>query len=262
MEFKVEDKEQANTLFKFFEKWYMESVASDAHEEELRKGLRKFKKLIVKAPKNTKYSDIFVSSGNKSAWIEVKMNHSDNLPNPRFFYDGSKWGSTYDTPAAKIMVKLLNESPESKKFINEIKTFTKVKNPKMGSGFDKSDPSYIGLDKLQKFFAKRNDQYFFRKEGVDVAKIVAAHYTSGKAEPAQYIQTGDDFYLFGPSNPMGLPAGIPVLKGKGNVKARFSMRSGSYEIQAEIKFDPKTIQHSAYSILPGSKKKNPFEKYR
>lgn len=261
MEFKVTGKQSEN-MFKVLENWYNESAASDAHEESLRESLRKFKKLIVKAPKNTKYSDIFVSSGNKQAWIEVKMNHSDNLPNPRFFYDGKSWGSTYDTPAAKIMVKLLNESPESKKFIGEIKAFTKIKSPKMGSGFDKNDPSYVGLDKLRKFFAGKNDQYFFRKEGVDVAKIVAAHYTSGKAEPAQYIQTGDDFYLFGPSNPMGLPAGIPVLKGKGAVKARFSMRSSAYEIQAEIKFDTKTIQHSAYSILPGSKKKNPFDKYR
>jgi len=250
------------SLYKFLEDWYNESAASDAHEENLRKELRKFKKLVVTKPPNTKYSDIGVSSGNKKAWIEVKMNHSDNLPNPRFYYDGKQWGSTYETPIAGEMVKLFNKSPECKKFIADLSRFLKIKNPKIGKGFKQDDPSYVSLDKLKKFMATRQDQYFYRSSGVDVAKIVSAHYMSGKAEKTQYIQTGDDFYLLSKENPMNLPAGIPILKGTGKVSARVSIRSSSYEIQAEIKFDPKTMTHSAFSILPGSKKKNPFEKYR
>lgn len=264
MEFKVQGK-QAKNIYTLLEEWYHynETPASDAHEEALRAGLRKFKKLdAVKSPKNTKYSDIFVAAGNKKAWIEVKMGHKDNLPNPRFYYDG-KWKSTYATPAAPIVVKWLNADADTAAFIEDIKKFFKIENPKLGAGFGKNDPNWISVDKLRKFFAKRNDQYFFRKENVDITKIVAGHYLSGKAEETQYLQTKDDFYLFdGAINPMGLPAGIPVLKAKGDVKVRFGMRSDSYEIQAEIKFDTSTLAHSPYSILPGSKKKHPFEKYR
>lgn len=268
MEFKVTDKKQAKTIFQFLEDWhneivkYNESPASESHEENLRVALRKFKKLVVKAPKNTKYSDIFVSSGNKESWIEVKMNHSDQLMNFRFFYDNGKWQSTYNTPA-DIVADMMNKNPQSKKFISDLKIFSKIKNPKIGAGFNKSDQSYISAETLRKFFAKRDNQYIIKQPGSDISGLLEKHLIKGKQEPAYYLQAGDDFYMIGNKNPLNLPADIPrIRKNTGTVAVRVGVRTAGYEIQPEIKFDTKTLPPSQYSILPGSKKKNPFEKYR
>ena len=37
-----------------------------------------------------KFSDILIE-GPKTSWVEVKMNHTDNLHNIRYFYDDGMW---------------------------------------------------------------------------------------------------------------------------------------------------------------------------
>ncbi len=261
MEFKVTGK-QSDNMFKLLEKWYNESEDSNAHEAALLNGLKKFKKLIVTPSPNPKYSDIGVQAGNKKSWIEVKMNHTDQLMNFRFFYDGKKWDTTYAGPSAKFVAAALNTNPLAKKFIADLKAFSKIKNPKIGAGFDKTDPSFISADILRKFFAGRDNQYILKQDKVNISKLIEDHLQKGKQEPAHYMQTADDFYMMGNVNPLKLPNSIPRTNVTGPIAVRVGVRTKGYEIQPEIKFDKKQLPHSAYSILPGSKKKNPFDKYR
>lgn len=250
----------------FLEEVYTESPDSDAYEIAVAKHINKNKKLKAnRFVAGTDYSDVHIETSNgKEAWLEVKMNHEDNLVNTRFFYDGKKWDSSYTTPIVKNVLDELNNNVDAKRFIKDLKDFTGFKNPKLGSSKQFSGESeYVSLEKLQKFFSKRQDQYIFKLEEVDVAKILKTHLIKGKTAPANYIQTGDDFYLLDKNhNPLNLPNDIPILKGKGRMAVRIGMRSSKYEIQTEFKFKAKTMFPSDYSAKPGTKKKSPFEKYK
>ena len=101
------------------------------------------------------------------------------------------------------------------------------------------------------------NRYIATESNVNLGKIVTDHYLKGKAEPAYYMQAGDDFYMIGTKNPLNLPRDIPVLQGNGPFKVRIATRSQFYEVQAEIKID--SMPKSKYSCKPGTKKKNPFE---
>jgi hypothetical protein len=93
---------------------------------------------------------------------------------------------------------------------------------------------------------------------MDLGKIVTEHYTLGKAEPAYYMQAGDDFYRISNKDPLKLGATIPLLAGMGDFKVRVSTRSEYYEVQAEIKIAK--MPDSKFSVKPGTSKKNPFIK--
>ena len=78
----------------------------------------------------TQYSDVKLTlDGGEVAWLEVKMNHTDNLTNYRIFYDGRKWDTTYTTTAAKKAVEIMNKSQEAKDFIKAIEKFSGIKAP-------------------------------------------------------------------------------------------------------------------------------------
>jgi hypothetical protein len=124
------------------------------------------------------------------------------------------------------------------------------------------DPEAVPLESMRSFFDDKvfKSRYILERENVNIAKIVIDHYTKGKAEPAYYLQAADDFYLVGPTDPLGLNKGlspkIPVISGMGDFRVRVSTRSRFYEVQAEIKI--KKLKSSPYSAMEGSKKKNPF----
>ena len=84
--------------------------------------LDKIKGVTAERPKvSPAYADIYVTAQNRNAcWIEVKINHTDNLGNPRVFYDGKKWDTTYTKSAAFKAVELLNKSDETKRFLEAI----------------------------------------------------------------------------------------------------------------------------------------------
>ena len=102
------------------------SAKSDQHEQAVADYINSMSN--VKAERSTlgvAYSDIYVKFNNKEAWLEVKMNHTDNLANPRVFYDG-KWQTTYKTPAALYTVEQLNASAQTQKFISDISKYTGI----------------------------------------------------------------------------------------------------------------------------------------
>lgn len=236
------------------------SAASDKFENDVARNINKLPGIDATRPKvSTEYSDVLLKYKNLKVWVEVKMSHTDNLSNPRVFYEKGKWGTTYKTPAAKHTVDILNKSAQAKKFIKDIAKFSgipekQIKIPTTKSGL--KEPGAVPLMVMKAFFDQPNvNRYIANEEKYNLGDVVTEHYTIGKAEPAYYMQAGDDFYMISKKNPLGIK-GIPVLKGEGDFKVRVSTRSEFYEVQAEIKI--KEMPDSKFSVAPGTKKANPF----
>jgi len=237
------------------------SVASDKFEKDVALEVNKTKGIKASRPSvGTDYSDVKIEHKTIKTWLEVKMSHKDNLSNPRVYYDKGKWQTTYTTPAATAAVDILNKSQQAKKFIKDIAKFSGIpekiiKIPTTKSGL--KEPGAVPLAVMKSFFDRPGvNRYITNEENQDLGKLVTEHYTIGKAEPAYYMQAGDDFYLVSNKNPLKLDSKIPLLKGKGDFKVRVSTRSEFYEVQAEIKIDE--MPTSKYSVAPGTKKINPF----
>ena len=240
------------------------SAASDLYEQNIAKAINSVKGMVAKRPPgDTALSDVLIVKHNNKpvrTWVEVKMNHTDNLSNPRVFYAGGKWQTTYKTPAAKAAVDILNQSPDAKRFVKSIAKFAGIPANKVIIPTNKgmlSDPNAVPLDVMKKYFDQPGiNRYIANETDYNLGKLVTEHYTIGKKEPAYYMQAGDDFYLISKSNPLGLAKDIPLLSGRGDLTVRVATRSEYYEVQAEIKI--KNMPASKFSIKPGTGKKNPF----
>jgi hypothetical protein len=239
------------------------SALSDKYERDVAHNINGIPGVKAERPTvGTDYPDVKLTYNNKKTWLEVKMNHSDNLSNPRMFYKDGKWQTTYKTPAAAAAVEILNNSPATKKFLTEISKFSGIpmkdlKIPTSKTGL--KEPGAVPLHIMKAYFAKPGiNRYIANKENEDLGKVVTDHYTIGKTEPAYYMQAGDDFYKISNKDPFGFGSGVPLLKGVGDFKVRIGTRSEFYEVQAEIKI--KKMPDSDYSLKPATKKKNPFLK--
>jgi hypothetical protein len=239
------------------------SAASDKYEKDVADNVDKIPGLVAtRPPGDTAYADVKITYKNVTAWMEVKMNHTDNLSNPRVFYHSGKWQTTYKTPSAKAAVDILNADPKTELFLKNLSKFSgipfkDIKIPTTKSGL--KEPGAVPLETMKRFFAQPSvNRYIANKEKMDLGKVVTDHYTKGKAEPAYYMQAGDDFYKISTKDPFKLGSAIPILKGTGDFKVRVSTRSEFYEVQAEIKI--MNMPDSRYSVKPGTKKLNPFLK--
>ena len=120
-----------------------------------------------------------------------------------------------------------------------------------------SKPGAVPLHVMKSYFEQPNvNRYIAEQTNVDMGKLVTQHYTIGKAEPAYYMQAGDDFYRISGKDPFKLGARIPLLRGRGNFKVRVATRSQFYEIQAEVKITD--MPNSNFSLAPDTRKRNPF----
>jgi len=238
----------------------MESPASDRYEADVAMNIDAMEGISAERPKvSTKYSDVKLTlDGGEVAWLEVKMNHTDNLTNPRIFYTGRKWDTTYNTTAAKRAVEIMNKSQEASDFIKAIEKFSGIKAPLIPTTkTGLRDKKAVPLDVMKEYFSQPGiNRYITTLPNVDLGKVVTDHYLKGKAEPAFYMQAGDDFYMVGRTNPLGVPKDVPVLSGQGPFKVRIATRSKYYEVQAEVKI--MQMPDSKYSCKPGTSKKNPF----
>lgn len=242
------------------------SAASDKYEADVAKNINSIPGVVAKRPPgDTALSDVLIEKYNNRSvreWVEVKMSHTDNLSNPRVFYDAGRWQTTYKTPAAKAAVDILNSSQQAKKFIKDIAEFSGIpvryiKIPTSKTGLREEGAVPLKIMKLY-FDQPGINRYIANQENYNLGKLVTEHYTKGKKEPAHYMQAGDDFYLISRANPLDLHSDIPLLSGRGDFKVRVSTRSEFYEVQAEIKITD--MPDSRYSVKPGTKKKNPFLK--
>lgn len=254
------------TLHEYIQRVLLESDNSDAYERLVADNINNLSDNIhATRPKvSAAYSDVLVEIDDiGSSWLEVKMNHSDNLSNPRVFYDGLKWDTTYKTPAAAYAIASLNSSEKAAEFVRQVSEFSNIEHvilPTSISGL--KNPLAVPLETMRSFVDGRENRYIITVPDVDIGDLVTKHYTLGKKEPAYYIQAADDFYLIGDTDPLGLNAfnveEIPVLAGIGDFKIRVATRSDFYEIQAEIKIKKMMPTSSPYSVLSGSSKINPF----
>lgn len=239
------------------------SAASDKYEKDVADNVNKIPSIkATRPPGDTAYADVKITKGGVTTWMEVKMNHTDNLSNPRVYYHSGKWQTTYKTPVAKHAVDILNSSADAKKFIKEIAEFSgipvrSIKIPTSKGGL--KEEGAVPLDVMKRYFNRPSvNRYIANSPNMNLGKIVTEHYTIGKAEPAYYMQAGDDFYRISNKDPLKLGANIPLLAGQGDFKVRVSTRSEFYEVQAEIKIAK--MPDSKYSVKPGTNKKNPFLK--
>jgi len=240
------------------------SATSDRYEKEVADTINMMAGMAAERPSvSTSYPDVLITLHNNKrvhTWLEVKMNHTDNLSNPRAFYKDGKWQTTYKTPAATAMVEELNKSTETKAFIQNIAKFSGIDPKKIVIPTTLSllkDPNAVPLDVMKQYMNQPGvNRYIMNKENYNLGDVVTKHYTIGKEEPAYYMQAADDFYMISRKNPLKLPRNIPELKGMGDFKVRVSTRSAYYEVQAEIKI--KKMGSSNYSVKPGTRKKNPF----
>lgn len=241
--------------------------AADKYELDVAKYIRSFGIDAERPSVSAKWSDIVIHHPVKrpfkqSIWLEVKMNHTDNLGNTRVFFDGEKWGASPEktgglSPLKQFCVDTLNNSNDAKKFVEDLAIFSnmrQIKIPTTLSGLN--DPKAVPLEVMKKFFQTRN-RYILKTSRMDMGKLVTAHYLEGKEAPAYYMQAGDDFYMIGKENPLGVPRDVPLLSGTGEFKMRVSTRSRFYEVQPEVKI--MDMPTSRYSLKPGTRKKNPFE---
>lgn len=241
------------------------SAASDRFERDVANQLVELG-LDASRPKvDSTYSDVLVKYKGKKIWIEVKMNHTDQLGNVRSSYDGSKWVSALEKkgPLAgkqgplKIYInKLLDR--HAKDFVAKAQKFTGKKKMSTNKAPQQKDPDTINHEEMKMFLATQKTQYIISVPVKDLDQAVRDHYAKGgKAEKVYYLQAGDDFYRLSNENPLGVPSDVPLFTGSGDLKMRVSVRSSMYEIQPELKVTK--MGRSPYSIAPGTTKKNPFE---
>ena len=250
----------------------MESRRSDEFEKSIAENITQIgqeNNIDLKAERptaSTKYSDVLCTYNGKSAWIECKMNHTDNLSNPRFYYENGMWKTTYTTPVAEKMVDIINNSNDAKKFIEDISNYTGIDKNKIILSTTKSmlkKENCVSLQQMIDFCEQRPEKrYIFKLSDVDVGELVRMHY-SHSDDPnlevkASYIQSGDDFYKLSKANPLKFKSNIPMIEGMGICNLRVSTRSQYYEIQAEIKLT-RITNTSKYSFKPGTSKQLPVK---
>lgn len=243
------------------------SAASDKRENDIMKELQKLGYDASIPTTDPIYSDVLVKNPggkHKHVWIEVKMNHTDQLGNVRSSYDGRKWFSAPESkgPLAgkvgplKIYINELLDT-HAKEFVSSILKFTGKKKLSTNIGPQKNDPDTVNLKEMKDFLATQKNQYIVSVAVDNLDKAVMDHYSKGgKAEPAFYLQAGDDFYRLSNENPLGVASDVPTFSGVGDFRMRVGVRSRQYEIQPELKL--KSMPKSPYSLLPGTGKKNPF----
>lgn len=235
------------------------SKASDKHEHMIADHINGMNGLTAIRPKvGTSYSDVKVTFNNATSWLEVKMNHQDNLANPRVYYQDKTWKTRYSTPIASNIVQELNKSQVSRDFVYNIAkhcdmSFDTIYIPTNKGEMDKE---YAVPRVKMKEYCKEFGGYVLDIQDHDLSDLVTLHYTQGKTEPAYYMQAGDDFFMISNTNPLGLSSDIPQLSGTGKFRVRVSNRSKFYEIQAEVKMT--SMSSSPYSLLPNTLKRNPF----
>jgi len=253
----------SDLLREFIRSELIESKKSDEFEEKVAKAINDSSKNVEAiAMKPVQLPDVYVSIGELSSYVEVKMNHTDNLSNKRIYFDGAVWKPRKASPSAEATALLANESAEAAEFLDDLRSFIGRKDIYISStksGLKRENA--ISPEEMGEFLASRNNQYIvIGNEDVDVGHFATEHYLLSKDSPAHYLQAGNDFYMIGAENPLELSPKIPQLEGTGTFKIRVGMRGqGSktpwYEIQPELKM--KNLKSSQFSVF-GDGKINPF----
>src|SRR6478736_5147461 len=173
------------------------SKASDKHEFMIAGSINALPGVSAVRPVlGTQYSDVKVTYGNKESWLEVKMNHQDNLANPRVYYHENTWKTRYSTPVAHDIVQELNKSQVSRDFVYSISDYCGMAYETIYIPTNRSEmgaENAVPRDRMRSY-CKENGAYILDYKEYDLSELVSSHYTRGKVEPAFYMQAGDDFF--------------------------------------------------------------------
>jgi hypothetical protein len=234
------------------------SAKSDAHELLIANTLQSLlgEDNARRPPTDVHHSDVQFRLNRDMPffWLEVKMAPTDNFCNLRFSYQESNWQCSNEGKIAETIVDELNTSEETLQFINGISQFSGIATEELKlRGSRKPDPKNLPLHVMKSYVKSLPNQYIMNLPDYDLGKAVTLHYHS-KAEPVYHLQAGDNFYLFGNTNPLGLK-GVPEVQAKGDLRVRVSTRSKMFEIQTEVKLN---LKESEWSLLPNTSKRNPL----
>lgn len=251
-----------------------ESKASAAYEfavaKEINLWAHQYDMSAERPPVDTHYSDVVVydKNGNKVSWIEVKMNHRDNLCNERMSFKDGKWIAAGKSGKAIADMYLNKSSSPVYDAVQDwlkgaaemfgIKQLNKMYLKTATTESSQINSGAITGKQMDKYLKSRGTQYIFNKIGInDIQEFLEQHYTQSKAEPAYYIQTGDDFYRIGSKNPLKLK-NVPVINANGFIAVRIGFRDAgrAFEIQPEFKMIAVNA-NSDYSFKPGTTKQKP-----
>jgi hypothetical protein len=248
------------------------SETSDQYERDVANHINgTIKGLMAERPKvSTSFPDVRMKYKNlNEIWLEVKMNHTDNMMNPRFSYVDGKWitPESYKSPGTDKLCEYWNASQEAKTWIDNLKIHLLKNNFKgdvskislySSKTERKKDSNSIYVDEMKGYLETLTNKNICKVSNVNVGELATLHYLKGKAAIAYYLSSGDDFYQFGTDNPFRIPY-VPVFAtsaGTNDIVLRVGDRSSNFEIQAEVK--ARFLQKSTYSVKPGSAKLNPF----
>ena len=248
------------------------SQASDKYERDVAANINgTIKGLVAERPAvSTSFPDVRMKYKNlKEVWLEVKMNHTDNMMNPRFSYIDGEWitPESYKSPATDKLCKLWNASLDAQRWIANLKIYLLKNNFKgdvskislySSKTERKKDQNSLYVEDMKGYLETLPNKNICKIPNINVGELATLHYLQGKAAAAYYLSSGNDFYQFGTSNPLKIP-NVPVFAssaGTNEVVLRVGDRSSNFEIQAEVK--AKRLADSVYSVKPDSTKLNPF----
>jgi hypothetical protein len=236
------------------------SAKTDQYEVAVARWINRTSEEIaaVRPKVSVAFSDIYLTKpGYESVWLEVKTDHTDNLSNPRVFFD-KQWQTNYVSLSAKVTVDILNTQRETREFIRTLSEFAEIpleqlKIPTSKAQF-KGAPGVVPIDVLKEYFEViASNRYIANVVNYDIGALITADYAERNVH---YMQAGDDFYIIGETNPFSLPDDIPIIEGTGDFKIRISTRADFSEVQAELKLA--SLPRSQYSCKPNTEKLNPF----
>lgn len=252
---------------KSFKTFINESAKSDKFEQDVADELKRMGFDASRPKVDSTFADVRVMHNGQPVWIEVKMNHTDNLGNTRASYINKKWVAAPEKqgplagkmgPLKVYIAKMLDK--HAKQFVRDILKATGKKHINTNKGPQRKDKDTVSYEEMKDYMATQKDQYIITVPNQDLGQVVRDHYSEGgKTEKAYYLQAADDFYRLSSENPLNVPSDVPMFKGKGDFRMRVGLRVGAamYEIQPEVKV--KNMASSPYSIKPGTSKKNPFD---
>lgn len=227
-------------------------------------------------------SDVTVERDGRQAAIEVKYlrNSGANLVSARFRYADGVWvPAGEESGFTRMVIDELNSRPEPALFVEDVRRFVEARRLSLGQPVPPSiampatgedadvlarDPRFVTPGEMRAFMGERKraggNRYVFLDPSCSrIPQLVEGHY---RKKGAQYLQYGDDFFVIGDQDPLGLndAADPPVPRfdaACGRIGLRVSSRTRRYEIIPEVK--AAGVPSSPYGIVGRGRSFPPFD---
>lgn len=205
---------------------------------------------------NSSLSDISIEYNGYKTYIEAKLNGAQ-FGSPRIKYENGTWQGVTNNPITNTVTYILNENPHAYSFITYAKTLYKddlYENIIPSYTIFREEPKgYFTYNSLTNIIKKVGNQYIY-KEHIDktLLNTIIEYY---KYKGVDYIQIGDNLYQINENK----LSNIPTINADVDLTVRLVNRKTKkwFEIIPTLKL--KNLEESYYSVLPNTKKQNPFQ---